>query len=76
MTSINTIGYIPNDHTFNLGYTNVGTGRNLLHEIRLKTNEGIKLDTSSIDITLGIRASSYDYGGNTSFWITEEWRKN
>lgn len=75
MTSISTVGYIPNNHTFNLGYTNISTGRSLLHKMRLKNNEGLKLNTSGMDITLGIRASSFVYGGNMSFWITEIWDK-
>lgn len=77
LTSIYTYGLIPenpiNTRTCNIGYTNEDTGRSIVYKMRLKNQESLRLDNISPNITLGIRASSYNLTGEFDFMTFSGW---
>lgn len=77
MTIINS-GTMPGsfyDYTYNLGYTNMNSGLSLLHARNLPFGQSFVLKTIPKNITLGIRASSYNIGGDHQFQTRTLWMK-
>lgn len=57
------------DATYNVGYTNVGTGRSIAYKNNLDNGESFELSDVPYDIKLGVRASSYDNPGSWSMYV-------
>lgn len=64
------------DATYNIGYTNVDTGRSISNKNYLENTETFALLDVPYDITLGVRASSYDNPGSWAMYVNAQIEKD